>query len=100
MSNAPAIARQIRQFIIDNFLYGQERAFGDDASFLAEGIVDSTGVLQLVSFIEETYGFTVDDEDLIPENLDSVNSVTVYVCRKANLPVTESPLEQSVGEHS
>jgi len=100
MSNAPAVAKQIRQFIIDNFLYGQERTFGDDASFLAEGIVDSTGVLQLVSFIEESYGFTVDDEDLIPENLDSVNSVTAYVCRKVNLPMVGNPLEQSVGEHS
>ena len=84
MSGARAIARQIRQFIIDNFLYGQERAFSDDDSFLAEGIVDSTGVLQLVTFLEETYGFPVDDEDLTPENLDSIASVTSYVCRKTN----------------
>ncbi len=86
MAEARSIAQQVRQFIVDNFLYGQERDFGDDASFLAEGIVDSTGVLQLVTFLEESYGITVDDEDLIPENLDSINCVTAYICRKTNLP--------------
>lgn len=98
MSGARAIAQQTRQFIIDNFLYGQERAFTDDASFLAEGIVDSTGVLQLVSFLEETYGFTVADEDLTPENLDSINSVTAYVCRQTNVDAaTATP--GNVGGH-
>jgi acyl carrier protein len=86
MAEARSIAQQLRQFIIENFLYGQERAFADDASFLAEGIVDSTGVLQLVTFLEETYGITVDDEDLIPENLDSINCVTTYICGKTNTP--------------
>ena len=84
MTGANSVARQVRQFIVENFLYGQERPFGDSDSFLAEGIVDSTGVLQLVAFLEETYGITVADEDLTPENLDSVDSVAAYLNGKLN----------------
>lgn len=84
MSSTSPIAQQVREFIVQNFLYGQGRAFNDDDSFLAEGIVDSTGVLQLVAFLEETYGISVEDEDLIPQNLDSVNNVTAYLLRKVN----------------
>ena len=84
MSTASTVAQQVREFIVENFLYGQERAFKDDDSFLGEGIVDSTGVLQLVSHLEETYGITVEDEDLTPENMDSINSVVAYLSRKMN----------------
>jgi acyl carrier protein len=84
MSTANTVAQQLRDFIVENFLYGQERAFQDDDSFLGEGIVDSTGVLQLVSHLEETYGITVEDEDLTPENMDSINSVVAYLSRKIN----------------
>ena len=75
-------ANEVRDFVASNFLYGQERSFGDDDSFLGEGIIDSTGVLQLVSFLEETYGITVEDEELRPDNLDSVNNVTAYLSQK------------------
>jgi acyl carrier protein len=54
----------------------------DDASLLDKGIIDSTGVLELVGFIEQTFGFTVEDEELVPENLDSVQSLTGYVSKK------------------
>lgn len=84
MSAAGAVAQQVREFIVTNFLYGQACTLKDDDSFLGEGIVDSTGVLQLVAFLEETYGITVEDEDLTPENLDSINSVAAYLCRKMN----------------
>ena len=87
MLAANTVAQQVREFIVENFLYGQERTFKDDDSFLGEGIVDSTGVLQLVSHVEETYGITVEDEDLIPENMDSINNVVAYLSRKMN-PVT------------
>lgn len=90
MSDANVVAQQIREFIVENFLYGQERPFKNDDSFLSEGMVDSTGVLQLVAFLEETFGITVEDEDLTPDNLDSVNSVTAYLSRKM------SPLENVV----
>jgi len=73
---------EVRNFITSDLLYGRECTFGDDSSFLGEGIIDSTGVLQLVSFLEETYGITVEDEELRPENLDSVSNVTLYLARK------------------
>jgi len=76
------VAQQVREFIEENFLYGQDRTFKDEDSFLGEGIIDSTGVLQLVAFLEETFGITVEDEELIPENMDSVRSVVAYLSRK------------------
>ena len=74
---------EIKEFIVDNFLYGQDDgALGDDASFLSTGIIDSTGVLELVSFIEEQYGISVEDEELIPDNLDSIQKLSDFVQRK------------------
>jgi len=73
----------VRAFIQENFLFGNNDAFKDDTSFLNEGIVDSTGILELVSFLEEEFSITVEDEELLPENLDSINNVVTYVNRKA-----------------
>jgi acyl carrier protein len=74
---------EIRRFIVDNFLYGQEdHGFDDDVSFLERGFIDSTGVLELVSFIEEAYGIAVNDDELIPENLDSLNKLSSFIARK------------------
>jgi acyl carrier protein len=73
---------KIKAFIVENFLFGKDDGFEDDTSFLEEGIIDSTGVLELVSFLEEEYGIAVEDEELIPENLDSINNVTKYLERK------------------
>ena len=74
---------KIRNFIIENFLFEQNHdELRNDASFLDEGIIDSTGMLELVSFIEETYGIHVEDEELVPENLDSVNNVVSFIERK------------------
>ncbi|MBW2109626.1 MAG: acyl carrier protein [Deltaproteobacteria bacterium] len=74
--------KTIRGFIIENFLFGKDDGLKDDTSFLEEGIIDSTGVLELVNFLEETFSITVEDEELIPENLDSINNVVAYVERK------------------
>ncbi len=73
---------KIKNFIIENFLFGETEGLKDDTSFLEEGIIDSTGILELVNFIEEEFEIAVDDEELIPENLDSINNVTVYVEKK------------------
>ncbi len=74
---------EIRDFIVDNFLYGQDDSnLGDDVSFLSSGIIDSTGVLELVSFVEEEYGISVEDEELIPDNLDSIQKLSEFVSRK------------------
>ena len=76
---------EFRKFIVENFLYGQDDGnLTDDISFLEKGIIDSTGVLELVSFIEETYGIAVNDEELIPDNFDSLNKLSDFVARKMN----------------
>ena len=76
------IKTSIKNFIVDNFLFGTADNLKDDTSFLEEGIIDSTGVLELITFLEETYDITVDDEELIPENLDSINNVTAFLNAK------------------
>jgi acyl carrier protein len=84
MLDDSTVAQQVREFIVSNFLYGQERTLRDSDSFLREGIVDSTGVLQLVMFLEETYGITVADDDLTPDNLDSIKNVSDYISRETS----------------
>ncbi|NLI80123.1 MAG: acyl carrier protein [Deltaproteobacteria bacterium] len=77
------IIRDVRHFIIENFLFGDSgNGLKETDSLLEKGIIDSTGVLELVSHLEETYGFRVEDEELIPENLDSIANVTGYILRK------------------
>ena len=73
---------QIRTFIIDNFLFGNSNGLSDDTSFLEEGIVDSTGVLELIEYLETEFQVTVEDEELVPENLDSINNLVAYLERK------------------
>jgi acyl carrier protein len=70
---------QIRRFISDTFFVDN---FAVDASFLKNGIIDSTGVLELVAFLEETFAIKVEDTDLVPENLDSITQVIAFVQRK------------------
>ena len=70
---------QIREFIIENFLFGNSDGLNDDSSFLEEGIIDSTGVLELITFLEQEFSIKVDDEELIPENLDSINNISEFL---------------------
>ena len=78
------IKEQIRQYLAQNFLFSDNGFdLGDDVSFLEEGIVDSTGVLELVLFAEETFNVTVDDEEIVPDNFDTVNSLAAFIQRKA-----------------
>jgi acyl carrier protein len=77
---AVGIKDQIRQYITQSLLFSDGGfKYDDDASFLEEGIVDSLGVMDLVFFIEETFGLTVKDEDLTPDNFDSVNKLADYI---------------------
>jgi acyl carrier protein len=76
------IRNQLRKFIVDNFMFGTDNGFANDTSFLKEGIMDSTGALELITFLEETFGITVDDEELLPENLDSIDNLSNYLNRK------------------
>ena len=76
------VKTKIREFIVENFLFGSANGLKDDTSFLDEGIVDSTGVLELVTFVEDEFSIQVLDEELIPENLDSINNVAAYLEQK------------------
>ncbi|MEW6417393.1 MAG: acyl carrier protein [Nitrospirota bacterium] len=75
---------EIRNFIVENFLYGRDDGLGDNVSFLEKGLIDSTGVLELVAFVEEKYGISVADEELIPDNFDSINNLSTYIVKKLN----------------
>ncbi|HXY61601.1 MAG TPA: acyl carrier protein [Nitrospirota bacterium] len=77
------VKTEIRKYIIDNFLYGEDdNTLDDEVSFLENGIIDSTGVLELVSFIQETYGIKVKDDELIPNNFDSLRKLETFVMNK------------------
>jgi len=81
--NEQQLRTEIRQFVVNELLMGDEGAMlKDEESFLETGTIDSTGVLEVVMFLEQNFGMTVDDRDLVPENLDSVNSLVQFVLRK------------------
>jgi len=80
-------ADQVRAFVKANYMLGQNDELQDDQSFLDSGIIDSTGVLELVAFLEEQFGINVEDEELTPDNLDSVNVICAYLERKLGVNV-------------
>lgn len=92
------VAQQVRGFIVENFLFGQDTGFKDNDSFLEGGIIDSTGVLQLIACLQETYGIVVEDEEVTPENMDTLNNVTAYVLRKLN--TTEEASAHEIRAHA
>ena len=79
------IAQSLREFVRENFLFGQDATFSNDDSFLEQGIIDSTGVLELVTFLEEQFEIAVDDDELVPENLDSIDNLVRFIASKRGL---------------
>lgn len=77
----------IREFIIDNFLFGAREEINDEADFFEDGIIDSTGIIELVSFIEKTFEISVKDEELIPENFSSLKNIKLFLDLKMKLKV-------------
>ena len=76
-------ADQVRAFVVTNYLFGQEgRLPADSESLIESGVVDSTGILELIEFLEETFGITVGDSETVPGNLGSVAAIDAYVGRK------------------
>ena len=74
---------KLRSFVVENFLFGQEDyEFSDDDSLMERGIIDSTGVLELVGFVQESFGIRVDDRDLRPQNLDSISNLIQFLATK------------------
>ena len=83
MMSEQQLRTEIRQFVVNELLMGDASAMlNDGESFLETGTIDSTGVLEVVMFLEQSFGMTVDDRDLVPENLDSVDSLVQFVMRK------------------
>jgi acyl carrier protein len=83
-SAAIEIESEIRAFVLDRFLFGDTTvALSNDDSLLERGIVDSTGVLEIVMFLGERYGIKVQDDELIPDNLESVRKIADFVARKS-----------------
>jgi len=79
-----SIEHELRKFIEENFILEGEDNLGDEDSLLEKGIIDSTGVLELVAFLEETYQFKIKDEELVPENLDSIKNISQFIQIKLN----------------
>ena len=76
------IKEQIRAFVTSNFYVADPSALEDGASLLDRGIIDSTGVLEVIFFIEETFGFKVEYSEMLPENLESIDRIANFVARK------------------
>jgi acyl carrier protein len=76
------IKSAVHKFLLDNFLMGDDIVIAEQASFMKERILDSSGFMELVMFLEDTYGIKVGDAELLPENLDSLTNVDAFVRRK------------------
>ena len=75
---------KIRQFILDNYLFTSDQSLlANDDSFLKKGIIDSTGILEVIQFLTDEFGIEVKDNEMVPENLDSVNNLVAFVARKS-----------------
>ena len=85
-----SIAASLREFIKENFLFGADDSFSDDDSLLERGIVDSTGVLELIAHLESTYDIAIEDAELVPENLDSINNLQRFITSKHGRAVVTS----------
>ena len=82
-----SVRQEIRHFVVENFLFGQDQQLEDGTSFLENGIIDSTGVLELVAHLERVYGVKVKDDELVPDNLDSIDAIVAYLERKRTTSV-------------
>jgi acyl carrier protein len=76
------IRQPVREFVIANFYVPNPEALDDDASLLDQGIIDSTAVLEVIAYLEDSFGIEVQDSEMLPENLDSIGSIVNFVTRK------------------
>ena len=90
----------LRRFVVNNFLYGRDDHFSNEDSFLEMGMIDSTGILELVGYLEKTYHITLDDQDLVPANLDSITRLAEFVHRKSGSAQTATSRLQVQTVHS
>ena len=78
-----AVKEEIVKYITENFVVSDSFSLDESASFMENGILDSTGILELIGFIEEAFEIEVDDEEMIPENLDSIQNAVAFVMKKS-----------------
>ena len=77
------VEQKIREYILENFLFTDDQsALSNDESFLKKGIIDSTGMLEVIFLLEDEFGVNMSDDEMVPENLDSVDNIVAYVGRK------------------
>lgn len=74
--------QRVREFVTSNFFVQDKAGLTDSASLLDLGVVDSTGVLEIMGFLESTFGVTVEDDEIVPDNLDSIERIAAFVERK------------------
>ena len=74
----------VKDYIVENFLFGDDKQLQEDTSFLDSGIIDSTGILELVTFLEVEFNIEIADDELIPENLDSLTNISKFIDGKLN----------------
>lgn len=81
--NLQEARQKLRHFILENYLFtDDEAALGDDSSFLEGGILDSMGILELIEYLDEGFGIKVESDELVPDNLDSINSLIKFISTK------------------
>lgn len=78
---------QLRNFVVSNFLFGEAGKLQDDTPLLEEGIIDSTGILELITFMETAFNVRVENGELLPENLGSIRRAAQFIERKLNAAV-------------
>ena len=76
------IQQRVKQFIIENFYVSDAAALTDDASLISTGVVDSTGMLEVITFLESEYGVTIEDKEMTPENLETIGRIAKFVTQK------------------
>lgn len=76
------VAQRVRQFITENFFVSDPSSLADDASLITGGVVDSTGLLEVIAFLESEYGISIVDQEMVPDNLETVGRIAAFVARK------------------
>lgn len=78
-----SVEQKIRDYVLENYLFTDDQsALSNDDSFMEKGIIDSTGIMEVIFFMEDEFGISVEDEEMVPENLDSVNNLVAFIERK------------------
>jgi acyl carrier protein len=78
-----SVEENLRQYVLNNYLFTEDQsALSNEDSFLERGIIDSTGILEVISYINKEFGITITDDEMTPENLDSINNLVAFIARK------------------